>query len=86
VSEDISELAVDQTRSDFYDVFMEARIVRGTPSRTLQGQPLWQLETRPSSKSDWSRLYGQGHSSTLEAELRKTAQLNGWTIVPSDHP
>jgi len=70
-SEDISELAIDRAQSNFYDIFMEERIVRGTPSRTLQGQQLWQLETRPSSKSDWSRLYGHGHSSTIEADLKK---------------
>lgn len=60
---------------------MQARIVRGTPSKTLQGQSLWQLETRPSPKSDWSRMYGSGHNSTLEHDLVQTARINGWTII-----
>lgn len=63
---------------------MEARIVRGKPSKTLQGQQLWQLQTRPRPQSEWTQLYGKGHTSTSETELRESARAHGWKLVSEE--
>lgn len=65
---------------------MQARIVRGTPPSTSDRKPVWQLETRPGPKGDWSRLYGSGHTSTSKSELIRTAERNAWTVIPDDAP
>jgi len=82
----ISALAIDGRSKPDYGALMEARIVRGTPSSTLMKKPLWQLETRPSPKSDWSRLYGSGHTSTSRTDPIKTAKVEGWILVSDEDP
>ena len=60
---------------------MEARIIRGKPRTTLKGQPVWQLETRAHARAAWTRLFGDGHTSTRVAELKALAKNNGFRMV-----